>query len=165
MNNTAIGEDDSVQFVRIGEVLVQEGLIDEEEVEAILEEQKQTGRPFGDLAERLFGISPGDVERAWVEQFSRITEHINPVLESFDPEVADRVSRRQAWQFGCLPIRMEGGELIIATTQGHLLRAVRFAGWSINDPVCFVLADQEQLEEALSARYPLPGVTLKPIAS
>jgi len=154
-----------VQVVRIGEILVQEGLLSEEEVQSILEEQKQTGRPFGDLAERLFGISSGDVERAWVEQFSRITEHIDPLSETFDPEVADCISRRQAWQFGCLPIRIEGCELIIATTRDHLLRAVRFAGWSINDPVCFVLADQERLEEALSIRYPLPGMTLKRIAS
>jgi len=154
-----------VQVVRIGEMLVQEGLLNEEEVQIILEEQKETGRPFGDLAERLFGISPGDVERTWVEQFSSITEHIDPLSESFDPEVADRVSRRQAWQFGCLPIRMEGGELIIATTQDHLLRAVRFTGWSINDPVCFVLADPERMEEALSERYPLPGMTLKHVAS
>lgn len=146
--------------VRFGEILVNRGLLTEEQVETILEEQKRGGRPFGDLAERLFDVSASAIERAWVEQFALITEHLDPRSQAVDPEVHDRVTRRQAWQFGFLPLRMDGSELVVATTSETLLRAVRFAGWSLSEPVYFVLAEPYELEEALTQHYDFPGMTL-----
>ncbi len=146
--------------VRLGELLVQRGLLTEAQVESILVEQERGGRPFGDLAERLYGVSACDIERAWVEQFAQITEHIDPRAEEVDPAVLDRVTRRQAWQFGMLPLRKDGCELVVATTRDGLLRAVRFAGWSMSEPVYFVLAEDHELEEALSEHYAFPGMTL-----
>ncbi len=146
--------------VRLGELLVERGLLTADQVAEILIEQERGGRPFGDLAERLFGVSACDIERAWVEQFAQITEHVDPRTECVDPAVHDRVTRRQAWQFGMLPLRMDGCELVVATTSESLLRAVRFAGWSMSEPVYFVLAEVEELEEALGEHYAFPGMRL-----
>ena len=50
--------------IRIGQLLVEQGVLSDVQVQHILTVQKQSGRPFGDLAERLFGISPKCVEDA-----------------------------------------------------------------------------------------------------
>ena len=48
--------------IQIGQLLVEQGVLTEEQVRHILQVQKMSHRPFGDLAERLFGINPKAVE-------------------------------------------------------------------------------------------------------
>ena len=76
-----------------------------------------------------------------------------------DKDALAIITRRQAWQFRVLPVRFEPHELMIATTQSHLPRALRFAAHVIGYPVFFVLADPEALGRALCTHYPLPGLT------
>jgi hypothetical protein len=58
--------------VQIGQLLVEQGALSEAQVQHILAVQKMSHRPFGDLAERLYGINPKAIEDAWVEQYIRI---------------------------------------------------------------------------------------------
>ena len=60
-----------MQGIQIGQLLVEQGVLSAEQVEHILTVQRASHRPFGDLAERLFGIEPQAVEDAWVEQYLR----------------------------------------------------------------------------------------------
>ncbi len=147
--------------IKLGELLIVKGILTLEQVDGILEEQKRKGRPFGDLAERMYGVAASDIENAWAEQFSQLTEHVDPREEQIDPRVNDLVNRRQAWQFGILPLRSDGDEIVVATTREFLVRAIRFAGWSMPVPVYFVLCDSDLLEEALSTHYPFPGASLR----
>src|SRR5690606_26278667 len=62
----------AVKGIQIGQVLIEQGVLSEKQVAHILKVQKVSPRPFGDLAERLYGISPQAVEDAWVEQYVRI---------------------------------------------------------------------------------------------
>ena len=57
--------------IQIGQLLIEQGVLTETQVQHILKVQKMSHRPFGDLAERLYGISPKAVEDAWVEQYLR----------------------------------------------------------------------------------------------
>lgn len=151
--------------LRLGELLVEQGLLTPEQVERILAAQREMGRPFGYLAEQLFGLAAKDIEAAWARQFSQITESVDPLQERVDPAVLESVSRRQAWQFGLLPIRRTGHELMVATTVEHLPRAARFVAWHLGEPVYFVITEAPRLEVALQAHYPLPGMTLGGIAA
>lgn len=148
--------------MRLGQILVNRGLLTQDQVDVILSRQEETGRPFGDLAERLFSISPGDVEKAWAEQLSQMSDHIDPTSELIEPDVCSLVTARQAWQFGLLPLRRENGEVIVATTSEHLPRASRFAAWSIAAPILFVVSERGALEQALQQHHPFPGMTLEP---
>jgi len=145
--------------VRLGEVMVSQGLLTAAQVEAILETQRDRPRPFGELAEKLFHVSAEDVEAAWVEQYSRITERVDPRLERIDPAVAAMVSRRQAWQFRLMPLRWDGSEIMVATVREHLTRGMRFALRQITHPCWFVLSEAEALGAALTEHYPLGGMT------
>jgi len=145
--------------VRIGEVMINNGLLTKAQVEAILEHQRERPRPFGELAELLFHVSAEDVEAAWVEQYASITEHLDPGAQQVDESLLELLSRRQAWQFRMLPIRWDGSEVMVATVHDHLTRAMRFALRQVVQPCWFVLADAEQLGEALMRYYPMPGMT------
>lgn len=145
--------------VRLGQLLAESGVLTADQVDRVVAVQENTGEPFGLLAERLFGVDPQAIEDAWAKQYAGLTRTVDPQVEVFDDKAAELVTRRQAWQFRILPLRFEGREMIIATTQKHLRRALRFATNVIGVPVFFVMADSEALGRALCARYPLPGMT------
>lgn len=141
--------------IRLGDLLVRNGVLTTEQREAVLQKQQLTGRPFGELAERMFGVSQSAVERAWAEQYATIAERIDPRRERIDDRVLALLERRQAWQFSLLPLRFEKEELIVCTTEEQLVRAMRFTGWRIKWPCYFVLADTAALSKALMRHYPM----------
>src|SRR5262249_12368276 len=118
--------------------------------------QKQSHRPFGDLAERLFGISPRAVEDAWVEQYVRTVGTIDLNDVDFDSECLRLLNRRQAWQFHVLPTNREPDALNVATSATDLVRAVNFSAQKIDEPLCFMIAERRQLREFLMKHYPVP---------
>ena len=146
--------------LRLGQVLVDAGVLTMQQVRLVLNRQKQTGRPFGVLAEQMFGTDPTDIEEAWAVQYAALTRQIDPAAEPIDAEALELVSRRQAWQFRVLPIRFDGDELIVATTQQHLRRALRFATRVLTMPVYFVMTSPDDLGNALVRHYPMPGMTI-----
>jgi hypothetical protein len=146
-------------MLRLGDLLVRRGVLTEEQRDSVLESQKLTGRPFGELAERLFGIDESSVEQAWAEQYAMIAARVDPRRERIDPEVMNMIDRRQAWQFRMLPMRLDADEVMICTTQEHLVRALKFAGWKVQAPCYFVLAEPQALGEALMKYFPMGGMS------
>lgn len=144
--------------VRLGDLLIIRGAINEEQRDAILEHQRRHPRPFGLLAEQMFGVSPRIVEQAWAEQFAGVAEWIDLAATPSSPDTVELLDRRQAWQFGVIPLRFEDNELVMATSKQHLARAMRFAGWRIEYPVRFVLCSSDELHAGLSDRYPMAGL-------
>lgn len=141
--------------IRLGELLVDAKVMSAEQVEHVLEVQKTVGRPFGDLAERLYGIHPKLIERAWAVQYAQITGTVSADVIQVDSEALRTLTRRQAWQFHVLPFERNENELCIVTDQKHLARAVNFATAVINEPVFFVLTSQEDLQKLLMQHYPI----------
>lgn len=145
--------------LRIGQVLVDQGVLSIAQVNKVLVAQQRTGRPFGVLCEELLGIDPASIEQAWTVQYARLTRIVDPATEQFDDRALELVTRRQAWQFCVLPIRYDGDELMVATMQHQLLRALRFTCNVLEQPAYLVLVEPEALGRALAQRYPLPGMS------
>ena len=152
-----------MEHKRLGEILVEAGVLTQAQVQRVLACQHESHEPFGLLCERLFKIDPTVIEAAWEKQYAGMTRQIDPRVQAFDECAADLITRRQAWQFRVLPIRFENGELVLATTKSHLRRALRFATNVVGIPVYLVLAESKSLGEALCKRYPMPGMTPKSI--
>ena len=144
--------------MRIGELLVRQGVLTPSQVEQVLAEQARCALPFGAICEQLFGVSPEIVESCWVEQYTELTGSLMPNFDECDPSVLNTLTRRQAWQFRVVPLRWEDGALLLATTSEHLQRALRFATQVIPVPVFFVITDACDLGDALSRYYPIPGL-------
>jgi hypothetical protein len=146
----------SVKGIPIGQLLVEQGALTQGQVDHILKIQKVSHRPFGDLAERLFGINPKAVEDAWVEQYTRAVGLVDLNDQAVEEDCLRLLNRRQAWQFHTLPVNREDEYLNIATTPDNLVRAVNFATRTIDEPISFLLAEREQLREFLLKHYPVP---------
>lgn len=149
--------------LRMGQLLIDSGVLSAAQMDQILSEQQRTGEPFGTLCERMFNIDPEAIEQIWAHQYASLSRCIDPACEVIQPRALELVTRRQAWQFRVLPLRFDGNELMMATTQQHLRRALRFATGVMGVPVYLVLTTPELLGEALCRHYPLPGMTARSV--
>jgi hypothetical protein len=145
-----------MQGIRIGEILIEQGILSERQVSHILTVQRSVGRPFGDLAERLYGIDPRAVEDAWVSQYTRVAGSVDLEEIESQRDCLATLNRRQAWQFHMLPLFRTEEHLAIATTADALVRAVNFATRRFDEPVLFLIADKAQLRDRLMKHYPVP---------
>jgi hypothetical protein len=146
--------------IRIGQILIQQGVLNEQQVLEILEAQKRNGLPFGVLAERMFEVTVESIEDAWVEQYTRVTGSIDLAQLEVDAQALKLINRRQAWQFEILPVHFEStGELLMAASRQRLARAVTFAAHRLEPVVYFRVAESVQLREFLRKYYPMPEVT------
>jgi len=145
-----------MQGIRIGEILIEQGILSERQVRHILQVQRSVNRPFGDLAERLYEVDACAVEDAWVEQYVRVAGVVDLQEVETDKQCLRLINRRQAWQFHAAPIRRENEHLGVATTAEGLVRAVNFATRKFDEPVYFVIAEKNQLREFLMKHYPVP---------
>ncbi|HTW93561.1 MAG TPA: hypothetical protein VMD30_02130 [Tepidisphaeraceae bacterium] len=142
--------------IQIGQLLIEQGALTPEQVEHVLMVQKLSHRPFGDLAERIYGIDPKVVEDAWVEQYVRTAGIIDLNEQRFDEDALRAINRRQAWQFHLLPMNRDQNNLNVATSMDALVRAVNFTARKLDEPIYFRLAEREQLREFLMKHYPVP---------
>jgi hypothetical protein len=142
--------------IQIGQLLIEQGVLTLVQVAHILKVQTTSHRPFGDLAERLYGIDPRAVEDAWVEQYVRIAGVVDLEDVRIDTECLRLLNRRQAWQFHLLPVGRESNGLQMATSPEGLVRAVNFATKKVGEPVSLLLAERAQLREFLMKHYPVP---------
>ena len=146
--------------MRIGQILVDQGVLSDQQVFEIVEAQRSTCMPFGVLAERMFDVTVESIERAWVEQYCRFSGPVDLTLQRFDAEALKLINRRQAWQFEMVPIRYEKtGELLMAASRRRLARAVTFVARRLEPIVFFRVAESEQLRRFLRLHYPMPEVT------
>jgi hypothetical protein len=143
--------------MQIGQLLVEQGALTELQVQRILHEQKKTHRPFGDLAERLYGISPKAVEDAWIEQYLQTVGIVDLEDVDIDVECLRVLNRRQAWQFHMLPTHRQQSQLHVATSAENLVRSVNFSARRIDEPVYIQVAERQQLREFLMKHYPVPS--------
>lgn len=140
----------------LGQILQQQGLLTRRQVEHILDVQAVTNRPFGDLAERLFGVEAHVVADAWVRQFVAENEPEDVCHVTCEARWLKMLDRRQAWQFRIVPLRREQDHLLIAAEERGLLKAVNFAGSAFPITPCFVLAEPRSLQALLMRHYPVP---------
>lgn len=145
-------------FNRLGDLLVRSGALTEEQRDLAALANAKSGKPFGVIAEQLFNVPARTVEAAWAEQFAIYADHISGEALTPAPEAVVAIEPRQAWQFGLLPLRYEGEELIAATSKQRLPRAMRFVGWAMPIPCRFVLTDDDSLKVALAEHMGIPGM-------
>ena len=144
--------------IRLGELLVQHGALSADQRDEILAIQKSTQRPFGVIAEEHFGVLPGDVEQAWAAQYAMIAARIDPLSAEVDEHTLALVTKRQAWQFGLIPILEHDGEIEFATSMECLARALRFVGWRMPGLCTFGICDLHTLKLGLSMHYPFESM-------
>lgn len=142
--------------IQIGQILIEQGVLTDNQVRHILRVQQESPRPFGDLAERLFGVQPEVIEDAWVQQYVRMAGVVDLRQQRVDEDCLRLLNRRQAWQFHMLPLNRDDNFLDIATDEEGLIRAANFSANRLDEPIRFLIARRKQLREFLMEHYPVP---------
>jgi len=146
--------------IKIGQILIEHGVLSEQQVFEIIQTQKKSPAPFGVLAEKMFDVTIKSIEKAWIEQYLRFTGPIDMHHQRINIRALATINRRQAWQFEMLPLDFnEDGELLIAASKSRLARAVTFAAEQIDHAVYFRIAEDEVLRKFLQIHYPMSEVS------
>jgi hypothetical protein len=157
MENSALA---ATRPIQIGQILIEHGVLSEQQVFEIVQAQRCQSLPFGVLAERMFDVTVESIESAWVDQYERFTGEIDLEDYEIDARTLKLLNRRQAWQFEMLPIGFqEEGELLMAASRKRLARAVTFVANRLEPVVFFRIADSQQLREFLRRHYPMPELS------
>lgn len=148
---------------RIGELLVEQGVMTSQQVVKVLEAQRRLHQPFGVIAESMFEVTLQSIEQAWTEQYVRRTGRLDLRDVRVEGIALNMVTRRQAWQFQMLPLHFdEEGDLLIAAGRSRLPRAVTFAAHRLPCTAYFRVASDRQMERFLQRYFPLAGLRIGP---
>ncbi len=142
----------------IGQILIQQGVMNPEQVDQALQAQQGTEKPLGRIAQELFEISAASVMMALAEQIARRSPQASLATEQFDPQCLRLISAKDAWDRLILPIRFEDGELLCATTVETLPAAIELLQARLDCPYHFAIAEMRPIEEFIASLYAYEGV-------
>ncbi|MEM0915766.1 MAG: hypothetical protein AAGB29_12280 [Planctomycetota bacterium] len=154
-----------MQARKIGEVLVEAGFLSAENVRAILERQQRTGQVFGKLAEEMFNVAESTVVSCIAARLREQCRHVNLAHESIEPDAVAMLSPSQAWDHMVLPLRIDGEELVAATTPAGVDDAVATLQHAVDRPFRLVLVEARPLEQFIAETYGFEGVHLPETAA
>lgn len=140
---------------KLGEILIEAGLIDEAQLAAALGEQKKWGRPLGMTLVRMGLLEEVDLIRTLSEQLALPMARMRG--KRVIPEVLEIVPVELAEKHRCLPLflKPEGGSqtLFLAMEDPGDLDALDEVSFRIGMRVRPVLVAPSELEEALHRHY------------
>jgi hypothetical protein len=146
----------STQNPLFGECLAKVVRLSAHDVSEILEHQAATRRKFGEIALAWGLCRPQHVWQAWWDQLSTAAD--TPAVDlnriGVDAQAVAHLPADLAIQFRAVPLRCHEDQLVVATSPRGLARASAELPALLGKQVRFVIAEPEQIDEALAAYYP-----------
>jgi len=137
---------------RIGQIFVDMGFIDDDQLEMLLEEQQQQpGEKLGKIAEEMGLITDEQLAQALAEQMNMQVVHLAEA--NLAPEVLEHISETMAQLYRVVPVQFEHDTLTVATAEpqnlsvGDELRT--FLGYTIR----MVVTTEREINQALDRYY------------
>ena len=135
---------------QLGQILVDMGFIDDDQLEMLVEEQaQQPGIKIGKVAEDMGMIIDTQLVQALAEQFNMQIVDLGEV--QVNQEVLNEVSEAMAQMYRAVPIQLNGNTLTLATAAPENITVAdelrTFLGRDINLVVCTEHEIEKMLEE------------------
>jgi type IV pilus assembly protein PilB len=149
---------------RIGQILVDMGFIDDNQLEMLLEEQQQQpGEKLGKIAEEMGLITDDQLAQALAEQMN--LRVINLAEAKIPQHTLDQISDTMAQMYRVIPVRFEHNELTIATAEPQNLAVSdelrTFLGYTIR----LVVTTEREVKQGLDRYYNAAGESVESIIS
>lgn len=98
----------------IGEILCEMGLLTAEDVDRILDDQKQCRQKFGQIAIRMGLATAEQVWYAWAKQMTYRRQFVELREVGIDTGAVERVTIARARALNVVPLRLWGDNLVVA---------------------------------------------------
>ncbi len=136
-----------------GELLVEKGIIKQEQLEEALERQRTTmsNRKLGEILVRLGYISKSQVIEGLAEQLG--IPIVNLAEREISPRIRATVDGSVATLYRVVPVEERDGVLLVATIDPTNINTLDNLSRLLDRPVEPVLATPEQISEALARYY------------
>jgi type IV pilus assembly protein PilB len=136
---------------RLGDLLLENGLITEEQLEEALFEQKKSGLPLGTLLTQKGIISEQQLIEAI--EFQLGVPHVN--LENFviEKEIIDLVPEELARRYKVIPLKKRGNRLTLAMADPLDYFAIDDIRMTVGMPIDPVIATRSSLDQAIEKYY------------
>lgn len=146
----------------IGTILLERGLITDEQLSHAIAEQKRTGERLDGLLVRLGYVSQREVLKAIGQQFAM------PIVDLGAIEVKDEVLKalpaKLVFKQRCVPIERHNGTLRVATCDPFELSAFDELRLLTGFGIELVLADERDIDKFIRTHYGVAGDTLDALA-
>ena len=141
---------------RIGEILSRIIPLSHHDIEEILQEQRHSRRPFGDIALSMGLCQPADIWQAWSGQLDCPDGGIKIVdLDTIgiDSQAVDLMPASDARRWIAIPVRVFGDALVVAINADDLDHAKQNVRLRPGLQLKFVAATRAQLQRAIDRYY------------
>ncbi len=128
---------------KIGEILIEQGRISREQLDEALAVQKTEKKYIGKILVSLGYLAEEELARALSVRLS--VEYVRPVDIRVDPEVVGIISEDVLIQHKAVPIRIDGGRLIVAMSDPNDIHARSDLTISAGYPITPVIAAEGAL--------------------
>jgi type IV pilus assembly protein PilB len=147
---------------RIGQILVDLGFINDDQLELLLDEQEQQpGELLGKIAEDMSLITDEQLAQALAEQLGMQVVLLGD--SPIEPEIRAEISETMAQLYRVIPIRKEGNSLTVATCDPQNLSIQdelrTFLGYDIQ----IVVATERDIRASLDRYYAAAGESVESI--
>ena len=140
---------------RLGDLLVREGLIDNEQLARALQEQKGSNDKLGGILVKLNFVTEEKLIAFLSRQYG--IQSITLSQLDVDPEVLKLVPEQIARKYEVLPIKRTGNQLTLAMADPTNVFALDDVGFMTNLQVVPVVASQAALRAAIDRSYDSKG--------
>jgi type IV pilus assembly protein PilB len=146
--------------VKLGDLLLKQKLITQEQLETALKLQREEGGKIGEALVRVGAVSEGDITETLSQQFG--VPSIDLAHFEIDPAVIKVVPGEVARKYGVLPVNKTGATLTIAMTDPTNVFAMDDIKFMTGYNVEPVVASEIALRKAIDKHYGTPrSVVLK----
>ncbi len=141
----------------LGEMLLESGLLTEEQLETALRQQKRTGEKLGEILIRLGFVTRRDMLKVMSDQSG--IDLIDLKLTPVEPEAVKLVPGELAREFTVMPVSTNNGTLVVATDNPYNLAAVDRLREMTGRNIELRVADEESILKAIDTHY---GINYSP---
>jgi len=133
---------------RLGDILIDAGMITRAQLEQALQEQKRSGERLGKVLIRLGFITEASILE--VLEFQLGIPKVVLADYQLDPEVVRLVPERLARRYQAIPVRLEGNRILVAMADPLNLLALDDMRLATGREIVPVIAAEGEIEAALS---------------
>jgi type IV pilus assembly protein PilB len=136
---------------RIGQILIDLGLVDEQQLETMLEEQPSRGELLGRVGVALGFYSDEQLGEALAEQWG--TEFVTLYDREIAPEVIATISEPMAQLYRVVPLALDGNRLTIASAEPQKIQIADELRTLLGYDIHVCVATEAEIEKAIGKLY------------